>query len=191
MALQQSAGSGAVTVTRVIAAAELVGDEEKRAFLHQIPERERVEDPQHLARLGEDLLSPDRYDLRVHLSAELSDGRVVHSPGMDLGLAGRRRGAGAIYHRYRGFRWWPSFVMNRILRNYHVQPHDIEDHINDSLGRLPRKAPDFPSSPTVGWANLIESLLAQGLVVTADDLVAAPMRIEFAPEVQSNLFDQS
>lgn len=81
--------------------------------------------------------------------------------------------------------------MNRILRNYHVQPHDIEDHINDSLGRLPRKAPDFPSSPTVGWANLIESLLAQGLVVTADDLVAAPMRIEFAPEVQSNLFDQS
>lgn len=190
MPLQQSAKSGSATVRRVIAAVELVSDEQYRALSHQLPERDRNRDRQRAERLGEELPSYERYDVHVYLSAELSDGRVVHTPGMDLGLSGRRRGAGAIYYRYRGFRWWPPFIMNRMLRNYQVQPHDIEDYINDSLGRLSRNGPHSHLSPNAGWGRLIESLLAHDVVVTAEQLIAAPIRIEFGPEVQANLFDE-
>jgi hypothetical protein len=97
-----------------------------------------------------------------------------------------RHGSGEIYRRYRGFRW--PFLVNRILRNYRVQSHDIEDSINHWLGRMEWPGGRAPSPRR--WDSLITVLRDEHIDVNEADLNPKPLSIEFTPEAQQDFFDQ-
>jgi hypothetical protein len=115
------------------------------------------------------LISDDPESLSVHvsLSAEDSDGR---------------RG---IWHRWHG----PSLPdereeADRLVRFEHrVDLHDIEDAINQMLGR----DPTLHRPPRLSSGKLIDALDEAGVSVTERDLIETPLTVELAPEVQAEL----
>jgi hypothetical protein len=69
------------------------------------------------------------------------------------------------------------------LEEHRVDLADIEDGINLMLGR----DPTLHRPPRLSWEDLIPALAHAGVAVTDDDLIAAPLTIELAPEVQAEL----
>ena len=159
---------------------------ERIARLGQLRPVHEARDPERFKHLEEQQLSPDRYDVVVRLCAELSDGRRIQSPAGDFSMSGPSRGIGAIHHRYKG----PPLPddeaeQQAALERYRVGPWDIESGINQMLGRDPEQH----RPPRLSWENLISALDSEGIVVSEDDLIAAPLTVEYAPEVKA-LFDQ-
>jgi hypothetical protein len=123
----------------------------------------------------------DRVSLTVYLSATLSDGRTVGGAVPDLGLGGPRRG---IWHRWHG----PSLPgdeeqVSHGLRAHRVDVHDIEDGINQMLGR----DPSLHRPPRLSWGGLIDALAAGGVTATESELVEVPMTVRLMPDVLSDL----
>jgi hypothetical protein len=82
---------------------------------------------------------PDNLHVRVRLAALLKDGATVDSADDDFGISTPRQGAGAIWHRYRGPRLSddPATEAEMLNHSYRVAQADIEDAINQMLGRDP------------------------------------------------------
>lgn len=160
---------------------------ERIARLERLRSVHEARDPARFKRIEEQQLSPDRYEVLVRLSAELTDGRRIHTPGTDFAMGGPSRGIGAIHHRYKGPPLPESPDERRAaLERYHVGPWDIESGIDQMLGRDPEQH----RPPRLSWANLIKALGNEGIMVSEDDLVATPLTIEFASEV-TLLFGQA
>ena len=123
-------------------------------------------------------------DLSVHvsLSAELGDGRWIAARTGHFGMSGQRRG---IWHRWHG----PPLPADReeanrlMLTEHHVDRHDIEDGIDQMLGR----DPDLHLPPRLAWDGLIEALAEVGMHVTEQDLIDTPFIVELTSGVQAEL----
>ena len=125
---------------------------------------------------------PESLSVHISLSAEDSTGRRVATAASDFGMSGPRRG---IWHRWHG----PPLPDDReqadrtVLFEHRADVHDIEDGINQMLGR----DPTLHRPPRLSWGNLITALDDAGVSVTERDLIEAPLIIELAPEVQAEL----
>ena len=96
-----------------------------------------------------------------------------------------RDGIGAIWHRYRGPQLSDDPAEHeRLLREtYHVGLSDIEDAINQALGR----DPDQHRPPRLSWGRLQEALAQAGIKVTEEELIALPLNIELSDQVQTEI----
>jgi hypothetical protein len=126
--------------------------------------------------------APSHLSLQVSLSVEDRDGRRIPSKGTDFGMSGPRRG---IWHRWHG----PQLPANPeeadriVLHEHRVDLKDIQDGINQMLGR----DPDLHHPPRLAWHNLISALSDKGISVTEQDLIAVPLVVELSYEVQAEL----
>jgi hypothetical protein len=130
--------------------------------------------------LKESLLSPDRVHVTFTLAAELSDGRKVRATRPRFELTFWRRGRAAVWHRRRG-PWRPRFVVER---TYRLQPSDMRDALEETLGHADWGA---PAPPRDVWRGLIDALDAEGVHTTEQELLAAPLTVELDAEVNTEL----
>ena len=126
---------------------------------------------------------PDKLDVSVRLTALIEHGAPVASARDDFGICAWRRGVSAIWHRYRGPQLSedPMEQAELLNRSYRVGLPDIEDAINQMLGR----DPDQHRPPRLAWGNLMDALTDAGVVVTEQELIDAPLTIELSPEVKA------
>lgn len=135
-------------------------------------------------RVSAALLAANHIGLRVSLSAEDSTGRRIENPG-SFGIGGARRGVAAIWVRYHG----PPLPVDEeerielLRRTYRVGPHDIEDVINQMLGRDPKSR----DSSQVLLSRLAEALAKAGIHATEDELTSAPLVVELDSDVRAEL----
>lgn len=126
----------------------------------------------------------NREDLSLHVSllAELCDGRRIAARTGDFGMSGPRRG---IWHRWHGppLPADPEEANRLMLTEHHVDRHDIEDGINQMLGR----DPDLHHPPRLAWDGLIATLAEAGVHVTERDLIETPFTVELTSGVQAEL----
>ncbi|MGP0036099.1 MAG: hypothetical protein ACLP4R_16230 [Solirubrobacteraceae bacterium] len=117
------------------------------------------------------------------LAADLDDGRRVTARG--FGCGGPRNGLAAIWHRYRGPQLSDDPVENDRLLNetYHVGLSDIEDAINQMLGR----DPDQHRPPRLSWGHLLDALADVGIKMTEKELIALPLNIELSDQVKAEI----
>jgi hypothetical protein len=169
-------------VQRVLATVSLEPTEQLQSLLDDA--EDHIDDRADKDRLAANLRSPENLRLQVALSVEDTAGQLTSSDRVDFGLGLQRRGVSAIYHRYHG----PPIPagcdeVEFLQRNYRVGPADIEDAINQMLGR----DPDQHRPPRLAWGNLIAALTAAGLTVSEADLIAAPLAVVLTPEVEADL----
>ncbi|MGO9907208.1 MAG: hypothetical protein ACLPY3_16060 [Solirubrobacteraceae bacterium] len=121
--------------------------------------------------------------MTVMLAADLDDGRRVTARG--FGCGGPRNGLAAIWHRYRGPQLSDDPVENDRLLNetYHVGLSDIEDAINQMLGR----DPDQHRPPRLSWGHLLDALADVGIKMTEKELIALPLNIELSDQVKAEI----
>jgi hypothetical protein len=125
-----------------------------------------------------------RLRLTVGLVALDSAGRRIAAEG-GFGLGGPKRGLGAIWHRYRGpaLSDDPTEQVEILDRTYRVGLQDIEDAINQMLGR----DPELHRPPRLAWDALIAALAAHGIQVSEQELIDTPLTIELDPDVLAEL----
>jgi hypothetical protein len=70
-----------------------------------------------------------------------------------------------------------------VLVEHRVDVHEIEDGINQMLGR----DPSLHRPPRLSWHSLIRALDQAGVRVSERDLIDVPLTIELTPEVQAEL----
>jgi hypothetical protein len=143
-----------------------------------------VKDDPGAARRLVEIVSGNAENLSLHisLSAQDSTGRRIHTSGRDFGISGPRRG---IWHRWHGppLPDEPELADGIVLFEHRVDIHDIEDGIDQMLGR----DPSLHRPPRLAWQNLIRALEQAGVGVTEPDLIDAPLTVELTPEVQAEL----
>jgi hypothetical protein len=175
---------GPVRVIEVVATVELEGDEEKaqRAAVFRASD---TLDAERIELVVQNIMDPSRYQMYASLAANLSDGRHVSTGVRDLGFSGPRDGFGAIVHRYRGpqLSQDPDEHQRLLDSTYHVGLPDLEDAINQMLGR----DPELHRPPRLSWEKLRSALTAEGLEVTEDDLIAAPLTLELSDAVRAEI----
>ena len=121
----------------------------------------------------------DGWSAEATLFAVSADGTRITVPHTSMGSGGPSRGIAAIWKRYAG----PPLpedpdARQRVFDSYRVQRHDVEDAINQLLGR----DPEMHRPPRLSWGHLIELLAKHGKVVTEEELIAMPFRFEFSAE---------
>jgi hypothetical protein len=123
-----------IAVQRVFALVEL-----QDRVIKEIREREAAGDPDAPRRLiNSNQSGPGRLNVYVSLSAQTSDGQRIPSGRHDFGMGGGKHGIDGVWHRYHGPRPDDADDLTEyIQRNHHVGPADIEDGINQMLGRDP------------------------------------------------------
>lgn len=174
-----AASGDPVTVQSVVA---LVESQDR--VISDIRERQAAAGPSAPRALINRNASTDSLNVYVSLSAETGDGRRIPNGRIDFGMGGPRHGIGGVWHRYHGPRPAAERELNEYIeRNHHVGPADIEDGINQMLGR----DPELHRPPRLSWTNLIKALAEHDIQVAEDDLINAPLRIELHPEVQAEL----
>jgi hypothetical protein len=168
----------------LVATVELEGDAEKteRAAAFQASDTLDT-DTQDL--IVQNILDRSRYQMYASLAVNLSDGRRVATGVRDLGFSGPRDGFGAIVHRYRGplLSDDPDEHQRLLDETYHVSLPDVEDSINQMLGR----DPELHRPPRLAWSGLIAALAAVGISVTEDELIATPLTLELSDEVKAEI----
>jgi len=130
------------------------------------------------------MTNTDEWAASALLFAESPTGRRISVTPATLGAGGQRRGVSAFWKRYSG----PPLpedpdAQRRVLDGYHVQRHDVEDAINQLLGRDPEQ--HLP--PRLSWDPLIDLLCEHGVTVTEDELIAMPFEFEFSAQSLSAL----
>jgi hypothetical protein len=121
------------------------------------------------------------------LFAVSADGSRITATHASMGSAGPSRGIAAITKRYAG----PPLpedpeARRRVFDAYRVQRHDVEDAINQLLGR----DPEMHRPPRLSWGRLIEVLAEHGTVVSEDELIAMPFVFEFSAEALAALEEE-
>ena len=119
--------------------------------------------------------SRDEWGASAQLLAENRAGTRVRAAHGGMSAGGQRRGSAAIWRRYTG----PPLpdgleARRRALDDYRVQRQDVEDAINQLLGRDPEQH----HPPRLSWDPLIACLLEHGVTVTEDELIAMPFVFE-------------
>ena len=118
------------------------------------------------------------------LFAVSTDGSRITAAPARMGAAGPRRGIAAITKRYAGSPLPEDpDPRQRVLDAYHVQRHDVEDVMNQMLGR----DPEMHRPPRLSWDPLIELLAEHGTAVSEDQLIAMPFEFEFSAEALAAL----
>ena len=100
---------------------------------------------------------------RRNTLAVSADGSRITATHASMGAAAPSRGIAAITKRYAG----PPLpedpdARRRVLDAYRVQRHDVEDAMNQLLGR----DPEMHRPPRLSWDPLIELLGQQGVVIS-------------------------
>ena len=101
-----------------------------------------------------------------------------------MGIGLWQRGRSAIWKRYVG----PPLPENlterdRLLDSYRLGRQDIEDAVNQMLGR----DPDQHRPPRLSWSPLIELLGEHDVQLSEAELIALPFHCELSAEVQDQL----
>lgn len=119
------------------------------------------------------------------LSAELTAGSRVSTGQSDMGVGCWRRGMNAIHHRYHGppLPEDPDEAHAVIEKTYRLGPLDIQDAVNQLLGRDPEQH----RPPRLAWGNLINALKRRGIAVTEQQLIETPLTLELSADVQHQL----
>jgi hypothetical protein len=130
------------------------------------------------------MTSETEWSASAQLFAENSDGDRISATGFSVGAGGPRHGISAIWKRYSG----PSLpddpaARRVVLENYHVQRQDVEDALNQLLGRDPEQH----RPPRLSWQPLIELLQQRGVSVTEEKLIEMPFVFEFSQRSLSAL----
>jgi hypothetical protein len=66
-----------------------------------------------------------------------------------------------------------------VLHAYRLQLQDIEDAVNQMLGRDAEQE----SPPRLSWGSLVKALQDEGISVSEDTLLDAPFDFEFSDEI--------
>jgi hypothetical protein len=124
-------------------------------------------------------ITRSKWSARATLFAVSADGSRITMSHARMGAAGPSRGIAAIMKRYAG----PPLpddpdARRRVLDAYRVQRHDVEDAMNQLLGR----DPEMHRPPRLSWGRLIELLAEHGKVVSEEELIAMPFVFEFPDE---------
>jgi hypothetical protein len=137
----------------------------------------------HVGAVVDVAIGRDEWSAEATLFAVSTDGRrITATPSM--GAGGQRRGIAAITKRYKGPPLSESPVARRrVLDAYHVQRHDVEDAMNQMLGR----DPEMHRPPRLSWGPLIELLAEHGRVASDEELIAMPFLFEFSAEALAAL----
>jgi len=124
------------------------------------------------------ITSRDEWSAEATIFAVSADGSRITTPAR-MGAGGPRRGIAAITKRYAGAPLPEDpGARRRVLDAYRVQRHDVEDAMNQLLGR----DPEMHRPPQLSWGPLIELLAEHGKVVTEEELIAMPFVFEFPAE---------
>jgi hypothetical protein len=120
-----------------------------------------------------------KWSAEATLFAVSADGSRIAVPHASIGAAGPSRGIAAITKRYAG----PPLpedpdARRGVLDAYRVQRHDVEDAMNQQLGR----DPEMHRPPRLSWGPLIELLAEHSKVVSEEELIAMPFLFEFSAE---------
>jgi hypothetical protein len=118
------------------------------------------------------------------LFAVSTDGSRITAAPARMGAGGPRRGIAAFTKRYAG----PPLpedpdARQRALDAYRVQRQDVEDAMNQMLGR----DSEMHRPPRLSWDPLIELLAQHGTNVSEDQLIAMPFEFEFSAEALATL----
>lgn len=129
------------------------------------------------SRAGSD---PDRLAIQAKTFAEGCDGRRVSPEHPDIHVTLWRHGIRAIWKCYTG----PALPTGqqdkrRALESYRLQLQDIEDAVNQLLGRDPEQE----SPPRLSWSSLVQALRDEGISVSEETLLDAPFDFEFSDEI--------
>lgn len=132
------------------------------------------------------MTSDDEWGASARLFAESTDGRRISVTGATMSAGGGQRGIAAIMKRYSGAPLPDDpDARHRVLEAYRVQRRDVEDAINQLLGR----DPEVHRPPLLSWDPLIEVLRHHGVSVSEEDLIAMPFLFEFPMQSLSALED--
>jgi hypothetical protein len=128
---------------------------------------------------------PDRLAVTARLFAETARGERLNCERLAMGIGLWRCGPSAIWKGYVGPPALPEdpIERERFLEDYRVRHRDIEDAVNQMLGR----DPDQHRPPRLSWHTLIELLSKRGIELSEAQLIALPFRCELSPEVQTRL----
>jgi hypothetical protein len=113
------------------------------------------------------------YRMNVSLAARLDDGREI--AGGAFGFGGPRDGVAAIWHRYRG-PWLhedPDENWRLLDETYHVGMADVQDAVNQMLGRDPEQH----RPPRLSWEARLRALADQAIQVSEQQLIDTPLEI--------------
>ena len=129
-------------------------------------------------------ITRDAWSAEAILFAVSADGSRIMARHDSMGAAGPSRGIAAITKRYAGSPLPEDpDARRRVVGAYRVQRHDVEDAMNQLLGR----DPDMHRPPRLSWGPLIELLAKHGKVVSEEELIAMPFRFEFPAEALAAL----
>ena len=133
----------------------------------------------HVGAVVQVAITSRQWSAEATLFAVSAEGSRITVPRSSMGSAGPSRGIAAIWKRYAG----PPLpedpdARERALHTYRVQRHDVEDAINQLLGR----DPEVHRPPRLSWGHLIELLAEHGKVVTEEELIATRFVYEFPAE---------
>lgn len=124
----------------------------------------------------------DRLDVRANLFADVSGDRIYAQTG-GMGVGMWRHGRNAIWKRHTGPLPEDAEQQAQVLASYRVSRQDVEDAINQLLGRDPEQH----RPPRLAWDGLIEALGEAGINVTENDLLGLPFVFELSQELVAEL----
>lgn len=119
---------------------------------------------------------PDMVSFTIKLSAEDIAGARITASGA-FGVGGPRKGPATMGRERPRAGMWRS-VLN-FLTPRRLCARDIEDEIDHMLGR----DVTFPPPPRLAWGSLIAALDEAGLHVIEQELIAAPLVVQFGEDV--------
>jgi hypothetical protein len=188
MAEHRVAEPSVPTLTRVYASVtheSRAAWEASREYWRKVPDA-----PKWLLESFDDRAYDDYLDVSVSLAAEDDSGRRIE--GGDFGVGGPRRGSAARWKSHAGppppepplpFRLLQELLYDWRDRRYRVGRRDIEDSINQMLGRDPEQH----RPPRLVWHGLVDALADAGIDVTEDELIALPLTVELDAELEAEL----
>jgi hypothetical protein len=121
-----------------------------------------------------------RLAIQARTFAETRNGRRIAPAYWHMSTGLGRSGANAIVKGWRGppLPTDPEEEM-RALEEYRLQLHDIEDSINQMLGRDPEQT----SPPRLSWGPLVSTLHDEGIRISEAELIDLPFVFEFSEQL--------
>jgi hypothetical protein len=154
----------------IVAAGALLELEDERTDLTESGVRVQVVDGDR------DLLA-----VLARLYAQLESAECRYAIGIGI----HRSGPSAIWKQYVGPPPLPSdpVEQERFLAQYRVRRRDVQDAVDQMLGRDPEQH----RPPRLSWETLIDRLAEASTDVTEEQLIGLPFRCEFSARLQTEL----